>query len=251
MIQTKSLEMTYPNGYKAIKGIDLAVEKGDIFGFLGPNGAGKTTTIRMLTGLLKPTHGTVNIAGIDPQKAPSEVKKKIGVLPESHGFYNSMNALEYLTFFAKLYQLPKSEYEPYIKSLLSKVGLSEKSTTLIGHYSRGMRQRLGIAKTLINKPQIIFLDEPTLGLDPIGQKDIHELILEFNREMNVTVLITSHLLKDIEILCNKVCIVKSGLLLEQGHINDLKMKYKQLLGTENIMIEDIFFYLTKEEEKHD
>ncbi len=248
MIQTKSLEMTYPNGFKAVNGLDLTVGERDIFGFLGPNGAGKTTTLRMLTGLLKPTHGSVSIDSIDPQKAPLEVKKKIGILPESHGFYNSMNAIEYLTYFAKLYQIPKKEYVSYIRDLLNKVGLSEKTGVPIGQYSRGMRQRLGIAKTLIHKPQIIFLDEPTLGLDPIDQRDIHELILEINREMNVTVLITSHLLKDIEILCNKVCIVKSGILLEQGSINDLKDKYKAKLGMETISIEDIFFHLTEDKE---
>lgn len=248
MIQTKSLEMIYPNGFKAVNGLDLTVGERDIFGFLGPNGAGKTTTLRMLTGLLKPTRGTVSIDSIDPQKAPLEVKKKIGILPESHGFYNSMNAIEYLTYFAKLYQIPKKEYVSYIRHLLNKVGLSEKTGVPIGQYSRGMRQRLGIAKTLIHKPQIIFLDEPTLGLDPIGQRDIHELILEINREMNVTVLITSHLLKDIEILCNKVCIVKSGILLEQGGINDLKDKYKAILGMETVTIEDIFFHLTEDKE---
>ncbi len=227
MIQTKNLIKTYKNGFKAVDNLNLKVDEGDIYGFLGPNGAGKTTTIRMLTGLLKPSQGEVIINGMSVSDNDLEIKKMIGVLPESHGYYNWMTAYEYLMYFYKLFNSEKSNADQHIKYLLDKVGLSQRSHTLIGQYSRGMKQRLGLAKTLINHPKVVFLDEPTLGLDPIGQRDILDLIKELNRSMNITVFITSHLLKDIEVLCNKVAIVKNGKLLEEDTILNLQEKYSK------------------------
>ena len=249
MITANHLQMRYPNGFLAVKNLNLQIEKGDIYGFLGPNGAGKTTTIRMLTGLLKPTGGTVRIDGVDPVMSPREVKRKVGVLPESHGFYYSMNAEQYLRYFAELYGLGKDEGEERLQTLIERVGLKDKKKVPIGQYSRGMKQRLGIAKTMVHLPEIIFLDEPTLGLDPIGQRDIYNLILDINRDMNVTVFITSHLLKDIEILCNRICIVKQGELLEEGCVKDLKESYGKIPGWEKATVEDIFFYLTDRREE--
>ena len=227
MIQTKNLIKTYKNGFKAVDNLNLKVDEGDIYGFLGPNGAGKTTTIRMLTGLLKPSQGEVIINSMSVTDNDLEIKKMIGVLPESHGYYNWMTAYEYLMYFYKLFNSEKSNADQHIKYLLGKVGLSQRSHTLIGQYSRGMKQRLGLAKTLINHPKVVFLDEPTLGLDPIGQRDILDLIKELNRSMNITVFITSHLLKDIEVLCNKVAIVKNGKLLEEDTILNLQEKYSK------------------------
>lgn len=227
MIKTEKLTMTYKNGFTAVKNLDLNVSEGDVFGFLGPNGAGKTTTIRMLTSLLKPTSGQVLINNYDAALNENEIKKIIGVVPESHGYYNWMTGEEYLNYFAKLFNQDKVKSKKHIEYLLEKVGLSDKKNVLIAHYSRGMKQRLGIAKALVNNPKIIFLDEPTLGLDPIGQKDIQKLIFEINRVMNVTVFITSHLLKDIEVLCNRVCIVQNGILVEQGSIKELQTKYSE------------------------
>ena len=240
MIETADLKFTYPNGYQAVQGISLTIDKGDIFGFLGPNGAGKTTTIRMLTGLLKPTSGSITVGNTDVAKHPDKTKAIIGVLPESHGFYNYMTAKEYLSFFAELYGVDKKESGKRIDILLEKVGLVDKAKVPIGHYSRGMKQRLGLAKVLINKPSVIFLDEPTLGLDPIGQRDIYDLIRDINHEMQITVFITSHLLKDIDVLCNKVCIVDKGRIIEQGEIGFLKAKYSAA------SIEDVFFKLIGE-----
>jgi ABC-2 type transport system ATP-binding protein len=225
LITTKNLTKIYENGFKAVENLNLKVEEGDIYGFLGPNGAGKTTTIRMLTGLLKPSNGEVFINNINVAKDSAEIKKYIGVLPESHGYYNWMTGKEYLTYFSNLFMQDADKAKEHISYLLEKVGLSNKSNVVIGQYSRGMKQRLGIAKTLINHPKVIFLDEPTLGLDPSGQKDIHHLIFELNKSMNVTVFITSHMLKDIEVLCNKVAIVKEGKLLEQGTIKELQERY--------------------------
>ncbi len=224
MIRTEQLTKTYQNGYKAVKGLSLQVDEGDIFGFLGPNGAGKTTTIRMLDGLLVPTSGKAFVGGMDIQTQSLEIKKIIGVVPESHGYYYWMTAKEYLQYFNSLFNGRKSN-DLYVDELLKKVGLDDKKNVPIGQFSRGMKQRLGIAKSLINKPKIIFLDEPTLGLDPRGQKEIQQLILDINREDNITVFITSHLLKDIEVLCNKVCIIKDGALVEQGSIEGLQSKY--------------------------
>ena len=224
MIQTEHLEKVYKNGFKAVSDLSLHVETGDIFGFLGPNGAGKTTTIRMLDGLLEPTKGKVIINGIDIRKNSIDIKRVVGVVPESHGYYYWMTANEYLQYFNSLFNSHESN-EKYIDYLLEKVGLSEKKNVTVGQFSRGMKQRLGIAKSLINKPKIIFLDEPTLGLDPRGQKEIQQLLLDINKNDNITVFITSHLLKDIEVMCNKVCIIKNGVLVEQGNIKELQNKY--------------------------
>lgn len=224
LIKTEGLTKIYQNGFKAVNDLNLNVCQGDIFGFLGPNGAGKTTTIRMLDGLLTPTSGTVEINGMDIKTNTDKIKSLIGVVPESHGYYFWMTAEEYLKYFQALYNI-SSEHDEYISDLLRKVGLFEKKNVPIFQYSRGMKQRLGIAKSLINKPRIIFLDEPTLGLDPQGQREIRQLLLDINRNDNITIFITSHLLKDIEVLCNKVCIVKNGIMIEQGTIKELQNKY--------------------------
>lgn len=224
MIQTENLTKIYKNGFKAVDGLNLHVEEGDIFGFLGPNGAGKTTTIRMLDGLHAPTSGTARIAGMDITQHPIEIRKLISVVPESHGYYYSMTAQEYLEYFAALFDADKDCGE-YVEHLLKKVGLYEKRDVAVGQFSRGMKQRLGIAKSLINHPKIVFLDEPTLGLDPRGQHEIQQLLLEINHTDKITIFITSHQLKDIEVLCNKVCIVKNGVMIEQGSIDELRRKY--------------------------
>lgn len=223
MIRTEHLSKTYRNGFKAVKDLNLHVKEGDIFGFLGPNGAGKTTTIRMLDGLLEPTAGQVFIDGMNIHEHPLKIKELIGVVPESHGYYGWMTAKEYLQYFNSLFG--GKEKNAVLEELLKKVGLGEKKNVPVGEFSRGMKQRLGIAKALVNRPKIIFLDEPTLGLDPSGQRDIQQLIREINLENGITVFITSHLLKDIEVLCNKVCIIKDGILVEQGNIKELQEKY--------------------------
>ncbi len=224
MIETTHLTKIYKNGFKAVDDLDLHVSEGDIFGYLGPNGAGKTTTIRMLDGLLTPTNGRILIDGKDITEHQQEVRKLIGVVPESHGYYYSMTAKEYLEYFSSLFEPDKNQDE-YIEYLLKKVGLYEKKDVAVGQFSRGMKQRLGIAKSLINHPKIIFLDEPTLGLDPRGQHEIQQLLLEINKSEKITIFITSHQLKDIEVMCNKVCIVQDGKLVAQGSIRELQDWY--------------------------
>jgi ABC-2 type transport system ATP-binding protein len=171
MIKTNNLLKVYDNGYEAVKNLSLHVHKGDIYGFLGPNGAGKTTTIRMLIGLIEPTSGDLEVSSLNVKGNNEEIKKHIGVLPESHGYYEWMTGEEYLLFFSALHGMKKKNRKIKVAELLELVSLTSKSNVKISQYSRGMRQRLGIARTLIHDPEIIFLDEPTLGLDPQGQKD--------------------------------------------------------------------------------
>jgi ABC-type multidrug transport system ATPase subunit len=246
MIQTEGLRKVYNNDYEAVKHLDLHVRKGDIYGFLGPNGAGKTTTIRMLTGLIEPTEGKVLFNGQDVLTQRQEIKRVIGVLPESHGYYEWMTGKEYLLFFASLYGIKKTEKIQRTKEVLEMVDLTEKAGIRIHQYSRGMRQRLGIARTLLHEPQIIFLDEPTLGLDPQGQKDIEKILLQLNKEQGVTIFITSHLLKDIERICNRVAIVQRGSLLVEDTIQNMVTKYRPEIKKDNVNLEDVFFYLTEE-----
>jgi ABC-type multidrug transport system ATPase subunit len=248
MITTKSLTKKYDNGYVAVNDLNINVYPGDIYGYLGPNGAGKTTTIRMLNGLVEPTAGQVLIKNQKVSDHLTEIRKMIGVLPESHGYYNWMSGREYLTFFAKLYEYDKSKIKERVEEVLGWVGMSEKAHIRIGQYSRGMKQRIGLAKTIIHEPSLIFLDEPTLGLDPQGQKDIQTIIHRLNKENGVTVFITSHLLKEISEICNRVAIVAKGTLIEEDSIDNLTEKYKELSDTGAVTLEDIFFHLTNPKE---
>ncbi|WP_391119727.1 ABC transporter ATP-binding protein [Psychrobacillus sp. L3] len=251
MIQTRDLTMEYPNGFTAVNRLSLHVKEGDIYGFLGPNGAGKTTTIRMLDGLLKPTAGEVLIQGKSVIRNEREIRKMIGVLPESHGYYNWMTGAEYLLFFAQLYGVSKSKQKERVETVLHLVGMTSKANIPIGQYSRGMRQRIGIAKTIIHEPVIIFLDEPTLGLDPQGQRDIQMILHDLNKKHGVTIFITSHLLKEISEICNRVAIVKEGNLIEEDYLDSLLNKYGPMKAdtTEQITLEEVFFYLTDQEDK--
>jgi ABC-2 type transport system ATP-binding protein len=223
------------DGNTALDGLNFTVEQGDIFGFLGPNGAGKTTTIRILTAILKADSGNVLVDGHDVFKEPMAVKRVINALPESNGYYEWMMAREYLEFFSNLYEEKMSREE--INELLEIVGLHGKESNLICSYSRGMKQRLGIARALINRPKLLFLDEPTNGLDPKGRRDIHDLLINLNRKHGTTIFLSTHLLDDVERLCNRTAIINYGKIVRIGEVDRMKGK-----GT----IEDIFFLSTKE-----
>jgi ABC-2 type transport system ATP-binding protein len=220
-IITSGLTKAYRN-FKAVDSLTISVNRGDIFGFLGPNGAGKTTTIRMLCGLLLPTSGNAKVAGFDILKDNLKIRSVIGLLPESSGFYNWMNAEEYLSHFAGLYKIEPLLAKKRANDLLEKVGLAAKAFAPIGYYSRGMKQRLGLARALINSPKVIFLDEPTLGLDPKGQQDIQKILLDLNHEREVTIFLSSHALSEVSSLCNRVAIVNRGRLVAQGTIDELR-----------------------------
>lgn len=207
---------------KAVDNLNLSIQKGDFFGFLGPNGAGKTTTIRMITGIIKADSGNITINGL-AQSEKRKIASILGALPESRGFYDWMTATEYLSFFANLYTIPKKLIDEKVNSLLSEVGLLQNKNKKIEAYSRGMKQRLSLARALINDPIILLLDEPTLGLDPKGQEDIERLLKELNSK-GVTIVYSSHLLEEVSNLCTRIGIINEGKLIADGTIDELKKK---------------------------
>jgi ABC-2 type transport system ATP-binding protein len=221
IISVKNLSKSYQQ-VKAVDGIDLTIEQGEFFGFVGPNGAGKTSTIRMLTGIIPPDQGEILMDGFTIGER-KKIARIIGVVPESRGFYDWMTAFEYLQFFSTIYGIKKSLQPEIIQLLLDQVGLLNRQAHKIGTYSRGMKQRLGLARALINNPRILFLDEPTLGLDPQGQEDIQNLLITFNRK-GVTIFLSSHLLHEVSDLCSRIAIIDKGKLIIQGTMDELRQK---------------------------
>ncbi len=215
IIETHELTKIY-NGQAAVDHLNLRVEAGEIFGFLGPNGAGKTTTLLMLLGLTEPTQGSARVAGLDPVREPVQVKRVVGYLQENMGFYRDLNAWQMLRLIAELNDLPPDVAEPRIEEALETVGLRADADKKIDAYSRGMRQRLGIAEILVKAPQIAFLDEPTLGLDPDGTNRMMALIQHLCETQGMTILLSSHLLYQVQKICHRVGIMIRGRLVAEG-----------------------------------
>jgi len=207
-----------PKKKEILKGISLAVEEGEIFGYLGPNGAGKTTTIKCVLSLIFPDRGTVEIFG--RPHLSSKAKEKVGFLPENPYFYDYLSAREFLSFYADLFLLNKAEKEARIASLLKLVGLEKAAGLQLRKFSRGMLQRIGLAQALVNDPSLVILDEPLGGLDPIGRKEIRDIIVRFKKE-GKTVFLSSHILQDIEMICDRVAILVDGRIINQGTLHDL------------------------------
>jgi ABC-2 type transport system ATP-binding protein len=205
---------------QALQGLSFSLKTGRILGFLGPNGAGKTTSIRILTTILEPESGHFIIDGIGCE-FPEKIRNRIGVLPENLGFPKQMTGIEYLTYFGQLYGQSNSQARKYSQNLLVEVGLGQRSKSLIGTYSHGMKQRLGIARALINQPAVVFLDEPTLGLDPRGQQELLNLVQRIARERAAGVILCSHLLSEIEGVCDDVIILSSGQIVAQGPVDEV------------------------------
>ncbi len=226
--------------FTAVDNLDLIVEKGQIYGFLGPNGAGKTTTIRMITGLIHPTSGVVKICGFDIQKNFYEAIKKIGVMLESPGFYPYLSAFQNLKILAEYSGL--TDFSRRIDEALKIVGLTERAKDKVSTYSRGMLQRLGIAQALLSDPEILILDEPTNGLDPAGIFKIRSLITQLSVYENKTIFLSSHLLREVESICNKVVIINNGKIIGGGHM-------EELIKNNPDGLEQYFFKLTREENK--
>ena len=220
VVDTKNLSKRYRETL-AVNSLNLAVEEGEIFGFLGPNGAGKTTTILMLLGLTEPTSGHVSVCGFNPTHQSLEVKKRVGYLPENPGFYDDISARENLLYMARLNRIPEDEARRRTAEVLDQVGLADDGRRLVKEYSRGMKQRLGIAEVLIKKPTAVILDEPTLGLDPDGAIRILELIKDLNRDHGLTVLLSSHQLQQVQQICSRVGIIVKGKLIVQGELDAL------------------------------
>ena len=205
---------------RALQGLSFSLKAGHILGFLGPNGAGKTTAIRILTTMMEPSSGQFVVDGIS-SKYPEKIRHKIGVLPENLGFPKHITGIEYLTFFGRLYGRTATEAQTHGLALLEELGLRQRAKSLVGSYSHGMRQRLGIARALINDPVVVFLDEPTLGLDPRGQQELLDLIRRIARERNVGVILCSHALSEIEGVCDDVVILSSGQVVAAGPTSEV------------------------------
>jgi ABC-2 type transport system ATP-binding protein len=209
----------------AVDRLDLEVRRGEIFGLLGQNGAGKTTTILMLLGLTEPTDGEARVVGLDPARSPLEVKRRVGYLPDAVGFYDDLSGRENLRYTARLNGLRKDEAEAAIDEVLAQVGLSSRGGDLVETYSRGMRQRLGIADALVKDPDILILDEPTTAIDPIGVQEILELLQRLSRERGLTILLSSHLLTQVQSVCDRVGIFAAGRLIGQGTVDELAARF--------------------------
>ena len=220
VIVLTDLTKQYGN-FTAVDHIRLHIQKGEIFGLLGPNGAGKSTTILMMLGLTEPTSGSVEICGINSTTHPIEVKRKIGYLPEDVGFYDDMTGLENLIYTARLNGIPDKEAREKAMELIKRTGLEDQLKKKAGKYSRGMRQRLGLADVLIKNPEIIILDEPTSGIDPAGVQEFMDLIRQLSREEGLTVLFSSHHLNQVQQVCDRVGLFGGGKLLAEVELTDL------------------------------
>ncbi len=213
------------NGLTAVDRVNLSVEKGEIFGLLGPNGAGKTTTIKMLITLLKPTSGKAMVAGFDVLTQADEVRKRIGYVPQESALDIRLTASENLELFAELYALPKSKIKARIQEVLELVELNRRKDDLVAHFSGGMKRRLEISRGLLPTPEVLFLDEPTLGLDPQTRRVVWEFVHRLQKEWNLTILATTHYLEEAEHEMDKVAIIDKGRIMAMGRPDDLKAEF--------------------------
>jgi ABC-2 type transport system ATP-binding protein len=218
-VEARGVEKRY-GSLMAVADLSFEAAEGEILGVLGPNGAGKTTAIRVLTTILAPTRGTFAVAGI-PHTRAAEIRRRIGVLPESAGYPEHQTGEEYLRYHARLYGRSRAGARAVAAVLLDEVGLADRSRSLISTYSRGMRQRLGIARALVNEPQVVFLDEPTLGLDPAGQRQMLAIVRRIAQERGATVLLSTHLLAEVEETCSRVLILNRARAVALGTVAEV------------------------------
>ena len=219
-VQTIGLTRTYGQ-MVALNSLDLTVYKGDLFGFIGSNGAGKTTTLRILATFLTPTAGQAIVLGHDVVRDADAVRHVIGYMPDFFGVYKDMEVTEYLDFFGACYKIPTAQREKTVNDVLELVGLTEKKGALIGALSRGMQQRLGLARVLIHDPQVLLLDEPASGLDPRARIEMMAILQELQR-MGKTIIISSHILSELQTLCNRVAIIERGKLIYSGPVQGVR-----------------------------
>jgi ABC-2 type transport system ATP-binding protein len=238
MIEVEKLTKKF-NGVTALNSVSFRVNEGEVFAYLGPNGAGKTTTVNILATLLTPTSGKAVVTGYDVTKNGMEVRRLIGYLPEDFGLYPSLTVYENLDFTAGLYRISKSERKDKIKELLEFFGLWENKDVLAYTLSKGMKQKVGIAKVMINDPKILLLDEPTSGLDPGMAREVLKLILQLKKE-GKTIFMTTHLLARAEQVCDSVALINKGRILRTGKISDVKTELKSKT------LEDVYFAVVGE-----
>ncbi len=223
-IRTRGLSKQYDD-LIAVDHLDLDVHAGEIFGLLGQNGAGKTTTILMLLGLTEPTSGAARVMGLDPTRGPLEVKRRVGYMPDSVGFYGDMTGRQNLRYTARLNRVPAAEAERTIDEVLDQVGLTARADDRVDTYSRGMLQRLGIADALVKDPDVLILDEPTTAIDPLGVAEVLDLLRRLVDERGMAILLSSHLLNQVQSVCDRIGIFASGRLIGQGTMDELAARF--------------------------
>ncbi len=233
IVETHELTKMYGD-FTAVDKLNMEVQKGEIFGFLGPNGAGKTTTVLMLMGLSVPTSGTGTVGGFDIIEQSREIRSSASLLPEYSSLYGDLTAFENLDYLGKLNDMPKEEREDRIHETLEVVGMSDWLDEKYESFSRGMKQRVGVASTMMKNPKIIFLDEPTLGLDPVGTRDIRELILDLKNKQGITVVMTSHILSEVQVTCDRIGIINAGKLVLKETMDNLN---NVMIGAEDRSVE--------------
>ncbi len=233
VVETRDLATQYGDKI-AVDKLNLRVNQGEIFGFLGPNGAGKTTTILMLLGLTEPTSGAARVGGFDPVREGLKVRRITGYLPENVGFYEDMTGRQNLAYTASLNGLRYTVAKQKIDDLVSMVGLADRANDKVEKYSKGMKQRLGIADVLVKDPRVVFLDEPTVGIDPDGVQRVLDIILNMGQERKITVFLSSHLLYQVQRICTRIGILVRGRLVAEGTIEGLG---REALGTDHMHIE--------------
>ncbi len=222
-IKTENLVKCYSKNIRVLDGISLSIKKGDIVGYLGPNGSGKTTTIKILTNLLDPTSGHAFINGLDVNENPKEALKSVGALIEIPGIYDYLTPREILTYFGRIYGMRRSKIDERIRESLKSVRLADKDRTKIGTFSTGMQRRLAIAKAILHEPEILILDEPVIGLDPKGMKEVRELLKEFQKD-GMTIFLSSHLLQEVSDTCDSVIFLDKARVVAHDTIHNIRSK---------------------------
>lgn len=238
-IKAEGLYKSY-GSKEAVRGVDLSVESGTLYGFLGPNGAGKSTTIKMLVGLLRPTGGTVEVAGIDVAREPLEAKRRLALVPDKPNLPPKLSGKEFLQFAGEVYHVPGEEIRRRGEELFGMFGLSEAADELIGGYSHGMQQKCALAAALLHEPEVLLLDEPTVGLDPASARQVKDLLRRLV-ERGGAVFMATHVLEIAESLCDRVGIIQNGKMLAEGTVPELRQRVR---ASEGSTLEDVFLGLT-------
>ncbi|MFW3147233.1 MAG: ATP-binding cassette domain-containing protein [Thermoplasmatota archaeon] len=226
IIQTKGLTKRF-NSFTAVNKVNMHVEEGEVYGLLGPNGAGKSTMIRMLTTLSRPSEGSANVSGYDIVRDAEKVRETVGMVSEKMIMYDRLTAYENLRLFSKLYNVPKKEMEDRIAELLKIVNMSKWADTQIGKFSTGMKQRINVIRALVSMPKIVFMDEPTLGLDPQSTTDIRDLIKKLNEEQGLTIVLTTHIMNEADVLCHRIGLIDKGVICAVGSPSELKSRISE------------------------
>lgn len=234
MLETRSLTRDFGQ-MRAVDHVNIQVKAGEVFGLLGPNGAGKSTTIKMLTTLLPPSSGNAAIAGLDLIRHPSEIRRAIGYVPQSLSADGSLTGYENLLIFSKLYDIPRKYRETRIRDVLEFMGLEEAANRLVRDYSGGMIRRLEVAQSMLHQPQVLFLDEPTVGLDPLARSYVWTLVKQLRERYGTTIILTTHFLEEADSLCDRVAIMQAGKVVVTGVPSELKAA----LNRENATLDDV------------